>query len=110
MAKAAGEGIAQIRAHLVDLIEAGVRAGQYQTADANQSADLLWALFLGLLQANDTRSNLDLEGPSFADSARNTFQAVEFGLQAGTSHPAPQHSHMAVDNNASQQPVIVGAA
>lgn len=81
VAEAAAKGLTGVREHFAALIRAGVEAGHYRAANADETADLLLALFMGVLQTTDARSNLDLGGPSLTESAQAAFSAVEGGLR-----------------------------
>ncbi|RMH42440.1 MAG: TetR/AcrR family transcriptional regulator [Deltaproteobacteria bacterium] len=50
--------------------------------DGVAEADLLWALFLGLLQQADGRGNLGIDGPPLADAAHAAFSAIEPSLRS----------------------------
>lgn len=80
VAEAMSKGLTSIRSHLSAIIAAGNDSGIY-SADAEETATTLWALFLGLLQANDARLNLELSGLSFTETARAALTAVEAGLR-----------------------------
>lgn len=85
VAAAAAAGIGKIREHLAALVRAGVEAGHYRTVDAREISDLLWSLYIGVLETTDARKNLEIEGPSFTDSAQAAFAVIEGGLRtAGT--------------------------
>lgn len=88
VAEAAGSGLTRIREHFSALIAAGKEAGYYHTRDTNETADLLWALYLGLLQAADARTNLGLAGPSFEESAHAALATIESSMRLETSHVA----------------------
>jgi len=75
-------GIGRVREHLVALVDAGIEAGLYRPATSPEAvADLLWALFLGLLQSNDARINLELSGASFTEAARTALATVEGSIR-----------------------------
>lgn len=81
VAEATARGLTQVRNHLAATIKAGSDTGLYRAVDAEQTADLVWSLFLGLLQVNDARLNLELEGVSFTEAARTAFTAFEASLR-----------------------------
>ena len=85
VAEATSRGLVRIREHLMELISAGMEAEVYRRVDAGESADILWSLYIGLLQTTDARNNLGIGGPSFAQSARSAFSAIETGLRAGAA-------------------------
>ncbi|MBL4632593.1 MAG: TetR/AcrR family transcriptional regulator [Kofleriaceae bacterium] len=87
VAESVGKGIAQIRMHLSAMIRDGASPAlmsEENTAaqsGAENTVDLFWALFLGVLQTNDARVNLDLPGGTFNELAANAFTAIEGSLQ-----------------------------
>jgi len=81
VAKASSDGLTMVRGHLTALIASSVETGHYNTIDAEQTADVIWALFLGLLQVNDARLNLELPGASFTEAARTAFTGFEGSLR-----------------------------
>jgi TetR/AcrR family transcriptional regulator len=88
VAVAAATGIEKIRNHFAALIQAGVEAGRYRHVEPQETADLLWSLFIGVLETSDARKNLGLEGPSFPESAQAAFVAIEGGMLAMAAHVA----------------------
>jgi AcrR family transcriptional regulator len=92
VAESVGKGIAQIRMHLSAMIRDGASldavTGPTLEAQADSTVDLFWALFLGVLQTNDARVNLDLPGGTFNELARSAFTAIESSLHTATA-PAP---------------------
>ncbi len=87
VAESVGKGIAQIRMHLSAMIRDGASLDTVTASDtkADSTVDLFWALFLGVLQTNDARVNLDLPGGSFNDLARSAFTAIESSLHTATA-------------------------
>jgi AcrR family transcriptional regulator len=79
--EATQRGIGMIRGGLAALIAEAVRTGQYREVDAEPTADMLWALFLGLLESNDVRLNLELQAPGFTESARSALAVFEGSLR-----------------------------
>ena len=77
VATATKAGFEAIRDHFAALVQGAVDAGIYRPVDARDSADLLWSLFLGLLQSNDARLNLEIDGTSFTEAARNALSVFE---------------------------------
>lgn len=77
VAKAAASRITAVRDELAQTIKDG-----YGRTDSTESADLLWALFLGLLQQVDCRANLELPGPGLPEAAHAAFGAFEATLKA----------------------------
>ncbi len=77
-----------MRDHFRTLLKNGIDAGRYRSIDVDQTADMLWALFLGTLQTVDARTNLGIDGASFADAAKATFALLESSLHANTSRVA----------------------
>ena len=86
VAEASAGGLARVREHIGSVIADGVHAGTYHAANAGETADLLWALFLGILQSTDARANLDMAGASFTEASQAAFAAIETGLR--TTAPA----------------------
>jgi AcrR family transcriptional regulator len=76
VAKGASARIRGTVGELSGLIEAG-----YPQADAVAGAEVLWALFLGLLQTADCRVNLDMAGPALPEAAHVAFGAFEATLK-----------------------------
>ncbi len=81
VATATKQGLEMIRDHFAALVQGSVDAGIYRPTDARDTADLLWSLFLGLLQANDARLNLDVDGVSFTEAARTALSVIEGSLR-----------------------------
>ncbi len=77
VAAAAASRITGVRDELAEIIRAG-----YGRTDSTESADLLWALFLGLLLQVDCRANLELPGPGLPEAAHAAFGAFEATLKA----------------------------
>lgn len=89
VAESVGKGIAQIRMHLSAMIRDGASLEAVASNQADSTVDLFWALFLGVLQTNDARVNLDLPGGTFNELARSAFMAIESSLAINfTSTPA----------------------
>jgi len=76
-----GAGMTKLRDHLAACIADGIDAGIYHASNATETADLLWALFLGNLDAAETRSNLELPSLSAGDAARAALGLVESSLR-----------------------------
>jgi AcrR family transcriptional regulator len=76
VAKSTHAGLCTIRDHFTVLITGGIETGEYSTENPEAKADLLWALYTGLLQANDARANLELPGEGFTASANLAFDTV----------------------------------
>ncbi|MCP4447584.1 MAG: TetR/AcrR family transcriptional regulator [Myxococcales bacterium] len=90
VAESVGKGIAQIRMHLSAMLREGASLDVVVSESAaDTTVDLFWALFLGVLQTNDARLNLDLPGGSFNELARSAFTAIEGSLN---SHSASHTS------------------
>jgi AcrR family transcriptional regulator len=87
-----GAGLTRLREHLGACIAEGIEAGIYRAVDAGELADLLWALFLGNLDAAETRTNLELPAHPAADAARAALALVEAGLRPD---PAPTFAQRA---------------
>lgn len=88
VAEATAQGLNKVRDHFIALLNAGMENGFYRQINAGETADLLWALYLGVLQATDARSNLGISGPSFAENAHGAFAAIEGGLRTGAANVA----------------------
>ena len=76
-----GAGMTKLRDHLAACLTEGVDAGVYRAVNATEVADLLWSLFLGNLDAAETRANLELPSHSAADAARAAVALVESSLR-----------------------------
>ena len=74
-------GLGQVRQYITSIIDAGIATGGYKAAHAEEAADLLWALFLGLLQQTDARANLAMSGPTMAEAAKIAITAIEVSLR-----------------------------
>ncbi len=82
VAESTARGLTSIRDHLAKLVAGGIDAQVYsRTLSPHAVADLLWSIFLGLLQTNDVRINLDLSGESFTETARNALTTLEGSLR-----------------------------
>lgn len=77
VATATATRLLAVRDKLSEIIKLG-----YGAKDPAASADLLWALFLGLLQQVDARANLELPGPGLPEAAHAAFGAFEATLKA----------------------------
>ena len=84
VAKRINEGLSGVREHVASIVNDGVSQGIYQAGKGAATVDLLWSLFLGVLQANDARINLDLPGGGLNDLAHTAFAAID-----GTLRGAP---------------------
>ena len=74
--------ITAVQGELAAIVQDGAKHGLYRGADGAAVADLLWTLFLGLLQTIDARANLGLPGPSLPEAAHAAFGAFEATLRA----------------------------
>ncbi len=81
-----GAGMTRLRDHLGACIADGIHAGVYRSIGAAEVADLLWALFLGNLDAAETRNNLELPAHPAAEAARAALSLIEGTLRLP---PAP---------------------
>jgi len=76
-----GAGMTRLREHVGAAIADGIHAGVYRDINAGEVADLLWALFLGNLDAAETRTNLELPAHPAADAARGALALIEGSLK-----------------------------
>lgn len=76
-----GAGLTRLREHLGACVADGIHAGVYREVAPVEVADLLWALFLGNLDAAETRTNLELPAAPAADAARGALALVEASLR-----------------------------
>jgi AcrR family transcriptional regulator len=76
-----GAGMTRLRDHLGACIADGIHAGAYRAVNAAEIADLLWALFLGNLDAAECRTNLELPMHPASDAARAALAMIEGGLR-----------------------------
>lgn len=81
VAKSVGEGLSSVLAHIGALITAGIEAGVYRRVNETETADLVWSLFLGVLQNHDARANLSLPGADLGALARSAYGAIEANLR-----------------------------
>jgi AcrR family transcriptional regulator len=79
--KEVGAGMTRLRDHLSACVSDGINAGVYRDTEAGSVADLMWALFLGNLDASETRTNLELPAHPAADAARGALALVESSLR-----------------------------
>lgn len=80
------QGLTGLREHLGAIVRDGIAAGVYRDSDDQETVDLFWSLFLGVLQHNDARANLDLPGGSLSDLARSAYAAIDVNLR--TARPS----------------------
>jgi len=85
VAEGTGRRLDTARDHLSAILEAGVARGEYRGGDTAVTVDTLWALFLGLLQQTDARTNLGVEGPTLAEAAHASFGLIEATLKNNTA-------------------------
>ena len=76
-----GAGMTRLRDHLAAAIHDGMEAGVYRAVSATEVADLVWSLYLGNLDAAETRANLELPAHPAADAARGALALVESSLR-----------------------------
>ena len=76
VAEAIATGIGRLREHVAAIIDNGIRDGRWHAGDSQTTVDLFWSLFLGSLEANDARVNLDLPGGNLADLNRTGLTAL----------------------------------
>jgi len=85
-----GAGMTRLRDHLGACIADGIHAGVYRAVGAAEVADLVWALFLGNLDAAETRANLELPAHAAADAARAHLALVESSLRLAPAAALPR--------------------
>ncbi|HUH00853.1 MAG TPA: TetR/AcrR family transcriptional regulator [Kofleriaceae bacterium] len=88
VAVAAKAGLEMLRDSLAAMVQGGIDTGAYRAVDARDTADLLWSLFLGLLESNDGRLNLEIEGASFTESSRAALALLEGSLRQAAGRVA----------------------
>jgi AcrR family transcriptional regulator len=76
-----GKGLAQVREHLGAIVQDGMASGQYRRGATQPMVDLFWCLLLGVLETNDARSNLDLQGAGYNDLTQYAFAAIDTTLR-----------------------------
>lgn len=74
-------GLGKLREHLGAIIEDGMNANVYRRQNPSDAVDLMWAMFLGVLEAKDTRANIEVPGVSYPDLERHAFEAVDTSLR-----------------------------
>lgn len=82
VAESISTGIARVREHIGAL---------YANGNAQTNIDLFWSLFLGLLQANDARVNLDLPGGTLGELSTMGLNAL-LASSNGTSGPTAHYA------------------
>jgi AcrR family transcriptional regulator len=88
VAAAAKAGLEMLRDSLAATIQDGIDGGTYRSVDARDTADLLWSIFLGLLDSNDGRLNLEIQGASFTESSRAALALLEGSLRQAAGRVA----------------------
>ncbi|WP_428262973.1 TetR/AcrR family transcriptional regulator [Haliangium sp.] len=88
VAASAAAGLDMLHRHLTALVRDGIESGHYRRVDADQTAGVLWALFLGIMESADARANLGAEVEALSTSARAAFLAIESGLRVETARVA----------------------
>lgn len=76
-----GKGLTQMREHLSGIVQEGAQANVYHRAP-QQVVDIFWCLFIGVLEASDARSNLDMPGASYAELSQGAYSAVDAAARA----------------------------
>lgn len=76
VAESIASGIGRLREHVGAIIENGIRDGRWHATGSQTTVDLFWSLFLGSLEANDARVNLDLPGGNLAELNRTGLTAL----------------------------------
>jgi AcrR family transcriptional regulator len=90
VAAAAKAGLEMLRDSLAATIQDGIDGGAYRSVDARDTADLLWSIFLGLLDSNDSRLNLEIQGASFTESSRAALALLEGSLRQAAGRVAAE--------------------
>jgi AcrR family transcriptional regulator len=85
-----GKGLAQVREHLGAIVQDGMASGQYRRGAAQPVVDLFWCLLLGVLESNDARNNLDLQGAGYNDLTQYAFAAIDTTLRQAELQEAHQ--------------------
>ena len=70
-----------MREHLSGIVQEGAQANVYHRAP-QQVVDIFWCLFIGVLEASDARSNLDMPGASYAELSQGAYSAVDAAARA----------------------------
>ncbi len=79
-----GKGLTQVREHMLGIVQDGSQAGVYHRAP-QQVVDMFWCLFIGVLEASDARTNLDLPGASYAEVSQAALSAIDAAARAPES-------------------------
>ncbi len=77
VAEATSSGLGRLREHFGALIAEGVSKDRYHSISPGESADIIWSLFLGVLQSSDARTNLSISGATLEESAATAFRTIE---------------------------------
>lgn len=85
-----GKGLAQVREHLGAIVQDGMASGQYRRGATQPVVDLFWCLLLGVLESNDARNNLDLQGAGYNDLTQYAFAAIDTTLRQSELQEAHQ--------------------
>lgn len=82
VAESVGRGLTKVREHLGTIVKDGITTGVYNhSLEPDAAVDLAWTLQLGMLQAADARSNLDLPGGDLESLAQLAYSAVDSRLR-----------------------------
>lgn len=76
-----GKGLTQVREHLSGIVQEGAQANVYHRSPQHV-VDIFWCLFIGVLEASDARSNLDMPGASYAELSQGAYSAVDAAARA----------------------------
>jgi AcrR family transcriptional regulator len=85
-----GKGLGQVREHLGAIVQDGMSSGQYRQGATQPMVDLFWCLLLGVLESNDARNNLDLQGAGYNDLVQYAFAAIDTTLRQHELQEATQ--------------------
>lgn len=75
--EAVSEGLRQTDQALQNAVTTGVELGLYRPVASSATAQLVWSLFLGVVQSAHARQAVDLVGPAVNDSADWAFDVIE---------------------------------
>ena len=80
--EAVSEGLRRTEQALENAVSASVEQGLYRPVSSPATAQLVWSLFLGVVQSAHARRTVDLPELSIEDSANWAFDAIEATMRA----------------------------